>query len=245
MTKICSTCGIEKEHTEYYRRVETSDGLRNTCKDCTNKKTPTDNNAILEKKCNVCKQYVQLNLFLRDERTALGYGMVCLECSRSKVCSKCKERKDHSFFSTNNLARDGLRSACKPCENSDAKRRYYENGGREKRAKSSANYRFSKNTREGRRERMLLRLYHMTLEEYEELLISQNYVCMICKGPPDREFLSVDHDHKCCNGANSCGKCIRGLLCDRCNRAIGFFNDDPELVGNARDYLLARDMGDK
>src|SRR4029077_2130187 len=34
-------------------------------------------------------------------------------------------------------------------------------------------------------------------------------------------LLAVDHDHNCCPGAHSCGKCIRGILCGTCNSALG------------------------
>lgn len=50
--------------------------------------------------------------------------------------------------------------------------------------------------------------------------------CIICG---DNCRLDVDHDH-------ATGK-IRGLLCSRCNRGIGFFKDNPEILLKARDYL--------
>lgn len=57
----------------------------------------------------------------------------------------------------------------------------------------------------------------ITLEQYEELLARQGGVCAICRRRPTKNRLSVDHDHRCCPGRRSCGKCIRGLLCKECN----------------------------
>jgi len=64
----------------------------------------------------------------------------------------------------------------------------------------------------------------------EDLLQLKSEVkeCVICG---DTGPLVVDHDHK--TGA------IRGLLCNHCNRGLGHFRDDPELLEFARMYLLA------
>lgn len=52
--------------------------------------------------------------------------------------------------------------------------------------------------------------------------------CQICN-QTDRRELNVDHCH-------STGK-VRGLLCDNCNKALGLFRDNPELLGQAANYL--------
>lgn len=52
-----------------------------------------------------------------------------------------------------------------------------------------------------------------------------------------RPIHAVDHDHACCPGGRSCGQCVRGILCRKCNVAIGYLNDDPALAQALADYL--------
>ena len=50
--------------------------------------------------------------------------------------------------------------------------------------------------------------------------------------------MAVDHDHRCCPGSHSrCGRCIRALLCNRCNAAIGLLEESSELAGRLAAYL--------
>jgi hypothetical protein len=63
--------------------------------------------------------------------------------------------------------------------------------------------------------------YKMTLDTF--LKRSANG-CEICGNKPERN-LHVDHDHNCCNGRKSCGKCVRGIICNRCNTAVDKMED--------------------
>lgn len=84
-----------------------------------------------------------------------------------------------------------------------------------------------------------LKFYGLTPEKYREMLEEQGGVCKICGQPPcqGRTLLSVDHDHSCCPKGGSCGECVRGLLCEECNKAIGIMRDSPERLRKAADYL--------
>lgn len=74
---------------------------------------------------------------------------------------------------------------------------------------------------------------------YDQMLIDQDYSCKICGKHTDENgrALSVDHDHTCCPDSRSCGKCIRGLLCQTCNVGIGMFADRLDIMYNAISYL--------
>lgn len=53
------------------------------------------------------------------------------------------------------------------------------------------------------------------------------------RGTP--EWRSIDHE--CCRGAGSCGQCVRGLLCDSCNKLLGHAQDSTSLLRSAASYL--------
>jgi len=83
------------------------------------------------------------------------------------------------------------------------------------------------------RKGMLRRNYNLTVEEFTKISNSQNNLCAICKKEQNRNksmFLHVDHNHET-------GK-IRGLLCDLCNRGLGYFMDSPKLLVEASNYLI-------
>lgn len=89
----------------------------------------------------------------------------------------------------------------------------------------------------------LRKRYNITNVEFNALLEKQNNVCAICSKPESYirygkiPALAVDHDHTCCTGSKSCGKCIRGLLCRGCNLVLGYMEDNSTLLRKAADYI--------
>lgn len=78
--------------------------------------------------------------------------------------------------------------------------------------------------------------------EWQTLWDRQQGLCALCGIAmlrEGREKLSavVDHDHKCCSGSKSCGKCVRGLVHWRCNIILGYADDDVALLRQAAAYL--------
>lgn len=85
----------------------------------------------------------------------------------------------------------------------------------------------------------------LTVEEYDDLLASQGGRCAICRcgEPGGKGRWHVDHDHQCCGRKRACKKCIRGLLCTRCNVGLGYLGDNAATLLVAADYLIRQRSG--
>lgn len=68
--------------------------------------------------------------------------------------------------------------------------------------------------------------YGITKEEILRLELAADGLCQICKRPGR---LCIDHDHST--------RMVRGVLCKKCNSAIGLLGDDPKIIRAALDYL--------
>lgn len=124
-----------------------------------------------------------------------------------KRCGKCSETKPLDQFTFRSPGSHVKQSYCNPC-------------------RTLAN-----------RERRLRVSYGITMRQYEAILEMQGGVCAICGTPPGAIVLAVDHDHRCCPGKKSCGKCLRGLLCDGCNLTLGRVRDSKPVLHKAIEYL--------
>lgn len=80
--------------------------------------------------------------------------------------------------------------------------------------------------------------FKMTPDEWNAKNENQNGVCAICGNENTNvRRLALDHDHKCCPGIGSCGKCVRDLLCNTCNTFVGWLEMDLERTKKALDYI--------
>ena len=146
-------------------------------------------------------------------------GVVTRQVAEKK-CSVCLETKPAALFPRSRYTRTGLDSRCKAC------------GTAKSYAWSQAN---PERFRANQRRSVLKARYGLTPEDIEALLVKQGGGCAICRlpllaqSPQSGSQLHVDHDHLT-------GR-VRGLLCNRCNRALGFFDDNPDTLQIAIDYL--------
>lgn len=120
---------------------------------------------------------------------------------------------------------------CSKCQNKWSKKHYSKN-------KNKYNTRCSVKKKILTLKSNLKKRNNISIDEYNLMVEKQCNLCAICKKPESRKDyrnnitirLSVDHCHK--------SQKIRGLLCDKCNRGIGHFDDSPEILKSAIDYLI-------
>lgn len=161
--------------------------------------------------CNKCHTTKTIENFPKNGRMKTGYSNTCRECVNKR---KRELRK-------NPIRNIKERNACKS---------YYHKNKEYMINKSNIYY---NNNKEHYRNVDLIKKYNITLSDYDKMYSFQNGKCSICsENYPSRGFgsLNVDHNH------NETGE-VRGLLCHKCNKALGLFNDSIELLKIAENYL--------
>lgn len=149
-----------------------------------------------------------------------------------KKCYSCKEEKTIESFHNDRSRKDGKNPLCKVCHTANVSRCYRRNPEIKKAS--------IKKWREANKERVDetgwkfgIKQYGITPEIYFQMLEEQDNKCAICfttePGAKKKRF-SVDHCHKT-------GR-VRGLLCQYCNKALGGFMDNTEILGSAIKYII-------
>lgn len=173
-----------------------------------------------------------------------------------KWCRKCETVQSVADFASNQSAKDGLQGWCRDCAaaayRSKRQRQGYKvrPGGiprgfkycrtcetikpltdfpTRKRSTDGAYFRCRDCARRFDREQHLAKNYSMGTIQVEAMLAEQDGRCAICL---TAQAIHIDHDH-------ATGK-VRGMLCFRCNAALGQLADDPATVRRAAAYLEGR-----
>lgn len=135
-----------------------------------------------------------------------------------KECSGCKTIKPlEQFYIARKKSVAGRQAWCKGCAAKAQKAHRMKHPGRA--------YQVT-------RKSILKNRFGMTEAHYAVKLAAQGFACAICKKPASAEAkrLAIDHCH-------TSGK-VRGLLCVKCNRGLGLFNDDAARLVAAAAYVL-------
>ena len=134
-------------------------------------------------------------------------------------CARCKKNKTPEDFYLDRTKIRGYSQYCKECQKLYRRNPVH----RAKMRRYNLNY-----------------IHGITLEEYGEIYRRQGGVCAICSKPETSmtnlskglKQLAVDHNHKT--------QKIRGLLCTRCNTALGCLSENEDTVLNLLSYIRER-----
>ena len=140
-----------------------------------------------------------------------------------KKCSRCGKLLEDSEFYVQKSGRykGKLTSWCKKCCSKHSAERYKNNI--EKCREEHRNW--ANKNKDKVAFTKAKSAYGITKEEYDSPIRK----CQICGS---EEKLVIDHSHQS-------GK-IRGMLCQNCNKGLGFFKDNPVLLERASDYVLGK-----
>src|SRR5574337_715416 len=130
-----------------------------------------------------------------------------------KTCTKCGDTKEDSEFYFINKAAGTHHSRCKECVK--AYSRQYKVGKEDR-------------YRDASRKHHLKKKFNLSVSDFDRMFTEQDGRCAICN-KTSHKILCVDHDHT--TGS------VRDLLCDNCNKGLGNFFDNPEIMLSALSYL--------
>ncbi len=164
-----------------------------------------------------------------------------------KKCTKCQQEKEFSKFSKSKTGKYGYKSYCKECFKqekaewytvnkdleSQKKAEKYRNDPEPIKKRSKEYGRAHPNERRQRVAKWRYKVqYGITIEQYNQMLITQDNKCAICYRDQTQfnTVLCVDHCHKT-------GK-VRGLLCNHCNLGFGLFEEHAERLVSASAYAI-------
>lgn len=130
-----------------------------------------------------------------------------LKAATAEWCNKCQRMLPIDKFRAKSGAPELVRSGCVECLN----------------------------TQRGKRQIVVtLAKYGLTVEQYEAILAAQGGRCAICR--EENKSPNVKYVPLCVDHCHDTGK-FRGLLCNKCNLGMGNFDDDPERMEAAAEYV--------
>lgn len=210
--RTCEACGVDISHRNSRARFCSSACSKR--KPCIRCGAPKGSSTQGARYCGPCTEIIAMNKgdfvraadrarHRRRREDAIAAGTLSrrrVAPEGQKWCARCQRFLPVSSFGGNSAGRAKLAAYCIPCSN------------------------------DYNHEARLGRVYGLTSQQYDDLLMLQDGRCAICLTRPRKRRLAVDHDH-------DSGE-IRGLLCTRCNHGLlGRAHDSQSMLIRALAYL--------
>lgn len=230
VARRCTRCEQRLPLSSFATRRASRDGLQNWCRLCTSawaresrprKRALAPATSPEHKWCRRCERVKAREQFGPHRGTSDGLQTYCREC----FADIYRQRRVESGFTVRPAEVPGGYKYCRGCEQSKPMSEWLIRAA----TTDGFSFRCRNCMRRHGRDTHLARTYGLTDDDVEGLLAQQNGLCAICLGRP---AVHIDHDH-------STGK-IRGMLCFRCNAALGQLGDDVDVIRRAADYLEGR-----
>ncbi|MFE5775120.1 endonuclease domain-containing protein [Brachybacterium sp. NPDC056505] len=228
---ICRSCRARREAAtgRAIRPRRTAAGAtRKRCSNCSEVKDVSEFSPVgtfvtgeikYGSKCKACNASIK-----RAKHVPAPYDWTAWRPKETKVCRVCGAELPLSEFPKSRISKHGQQlhhGTCKSCGTGKAK-----------------GWRGTQDPARLKAQRRVW-LFSLDQEQYGQILRSQGGACAICamSFAADGRDVYIDHDHLCCPGRRSCGKCIRGFLCNRCNTALGQLRDSKAILEAALRYV--------
>jgi len=210
--RVCKRCHCSKPVEQFPQRTS-SHSTKNICTDCRDKRVAewysknASTKEITEKRCGYCEAVKPVSEFMRRRWSQDGVSATCRKCTLELNLQKAGSK----------LVAEKICPTCRTLKKAS-----------EFGFKALAVDHLSRNCKDCQRWYVIKSKYGIGKREYELLFQSQDGKCAICKRP-SVEPLAVDH----CHGSLR----VRGLLCDKCNKGLGQFEDNTAFMLNAISYI--------
>ena len=141
----------------------------------------------------------------------------------TKVCTRClTEQPLENFGSRGGSEKHLLKSWCKVCHFKEHKNWVGNNESKVREYRAKDPWTFTKRCKR----------HNITQQEFWSIYEEQDGTCPICDSAIQAEDSAIDHNHET-------GE-VRGILCKKCNRALGLLGDNPKNLFRAEHYLRER-----
>lgn len=148
---------------------------------------------------------------------------------KTKVCKQCNKEKDlNQFYKIRKISeKTYYRSYCKSCEYIRLRNWVSNNKNKYKLIQRKCKLKNS---------------FKLSEEQFVNLINDQDNLCAVCRINIPTQ---IDHDHSCCLKIPTCGNCIRGVVCKRCNILLGYLETDKNILQLALIYLYKKERNNR